>query len=339
MADLTTTYMGLKLRSPVIAGASSMTSNFDTIKKIEKAGAGAIVCKSLFEEEIQLESLELDKGLHQHDNKNPEGLTLFPDFEEKGPDYHLYWIKKTKDNSEIPVIASLNAVNEEIWIEYAKKIEKTGVDGIELNFYSSPDFAQNNSSKIEEEQLDVLKKIRKAVDLPISVKLSPYYTNLSGFIKQIDAIGIDGFVLFNRFFQPSIDIKSEKFTLPFNFSDKGDNGLPLRFTGLLAGDVKGSLCSSTGIMDADDVISMILAGADAVQVVSTLYKNGPNHIKTILTGLEKWMDDKHYSSLKDFHGKMSREKIGQKDILAYKRAQYVNMLMQPSDDLMNKIRY
>ena len=337
MADLTTTYMGLKLKSPVIAGACELTSNIDKIKKIEQAGAGAIVCKSLFEEEIQLESLELDKDLHQHDDMHPEALTIFPDLEEKGPDYHLYWIKKTKTNSEIPIIASLNAVNEEIWIEYAKKIEQTGVDGIELNLYSSPCINQNTSSKIEEKQLAILKKIRKAIDLPISVKLSPYYTNLSGFIKQIDNIGIDGFVLFNRFFQSNIDINSEKFTMQFNFSHKDDNRLPLRFTGLLAGKVKGALCSSTGIMDSDDVIRMILAGADAVQVVSTLYKNGPNHIKTILTGLEKWMDEKHYSNLKDFRGKMSQEKLNSKDIWAYKRAQYVRMLMQPSEDLMNKI--
>ncbi len=337
MADLTTTYMGLKLKSPVIAGASGLTSNLDMIKKIEEAGAGAIVCKSLFEEEIQLESLELNKDLHEHDNIHPEGLTLFPDLKEKGPDYHLYWVKKTKENSKIPVIASLNAVNEEIWIEYAKKIEQTGVDGIELNLYSSPDIIQNNSSNIEEKQLDVIKKIRKAIDLPISVKLSSYYTNLSGFVEQIDNIGIDGFVLFNRFFQSNIDINSEKFTLPFSLSDKEDNLLPLRFTGLLAGKVKGSLCSSTGIMNSDDVIRMILAGADAVQVVSTLYKNGPDHMKTILTGMEKWMDDKKYSSLKDFRGKMSRERLNPKDTWAYTRAQYVQMLMQPSDDLMDKI--
>jgi len=337
MADLTTKYMGLKLSSPIIAGASGLTSNLDMIKRIENSGAGAIVCKSLFEEEIQLESLELDKDLHQHDDMHPEGLTIFPDLEEKGPDFHLYWIKKTKENSEIPVIASLNAVNKEIWIEYAKKIEQTGVDGIELNLYSSPDIIQKNSSEIEENQLAILKMVRKAIDLPISVKLSPYYTNLASFIKRIDNIGIDGFVLFNRFFQSNIDINSEKFTLPFNFSNKDDNRLPLRFTGLIAGKVKASLCSSTGIMDYDDVIRMILAGADSVQMVSSLYKNGPNHIKTILTGLGKWMDEKHYSNLKDFRGKMSQESLDSKDIWAYKRAQYVRMLMQPSEDLMNKI--
>lgn len=338
MANLTTTYMGLKLGSPIIAGASGITFNVNLIKKIEEAGAGAIVCKSLFEEEIQLESLELNKGLHQHDDIHPEAITLFPDLEEKGPDYHLYVVKKIKENSGIPVIASLNAVNEEIWIEYAKKIEQTGVDGIELNLYSPPDIIHNSASKIEEKQLKIIKKIRKAIDLPISVKLSPYYTNLSRFIKQIDNIGIDGFVLFNRFFQSNIDIDSEKFILKFNLSNNNDNLLPLRFTGLLAGKIKGSICSSSGIMNYDDVIRMILAGADAVQVVSTLYKNGPNQIKTMLNGLETWMDDKKYSSLIDFRGKMSSETLNQKDSLAFTRAQYVRMLMQPSDDLMNKIR-
>lgn len=337
MADLTTSYLGLKLRSPVIAGASGLTSNFDMIKKIELSGAGAIVCKSLFEEEIQLESLKLHKDLHKFDDLYAESITLFPDLKERGPDYHLYWLKKTKENSKIPVIASLSAVNEDIWIEYAKKIEKTGVDAIELNLYSSPYIDMNSSSVIEEKQFSILKKIRKAIDLPISVKLSPYYTNLYGFIKQIDTIGIDGFVLFNRFYQSNIDINSEKFTFSFNFSDKFDNRLPLRFTGLLASKVNGSICSSTGIMDSTDVIRMILAGADAVQVVSTLYKNGINQIETILTGLENWMNDNQYSSLKDFHSIMSLEKLHQNDSWAYKRAKYVKMLMQPSTDLMNEI--
>ena len=337
MADLTTSYMGLKLKSPVIAGASGLTSNLDTIKKIDLSGAGAIVCKSLFEEEIQLESLKLDKDLHENDDLNAEMITLFPSLEEKGPDYHLYWVKKTKENTSIPVIASLNAVNEKIWIDYAKKLEQTGVDGLELNLYSSPTISKNNSSQIEERQLSILKKIRKTVDLPISVKLSPYYTNLSGFIKQIDNIGIDGFVLFNRFFQSNIDINSEKFTLKFNSSNQEDNRLPLRFTGLLSGKLKGSICSSTGIMDSDDVIRMILAGADAVQVVSTLYKNGPNRIQRILSGVDKWMDDKKYSNLTDFRGKMSEDGLSKKDEWAYKRSQYVSMLMQPSESLNDKI--
>jgi dihydroorotate dehydrogenase (fumarate) len=337
MANLTTTYMGIKLKSPVIAGACGLTSNFDMIKKIESSGAGAIVCKSLFEEEIQMESLEFNKDIHEFDDMHPEGLTLFPDLKEKGPDYHLYWVKKIKDSCEIPVIASLNAVNEEVWIEYAKKIEQTGVDGIELNMYSIPDIGETHSSKIEEEQLAILKKIRKAIDLPISVKLSPFYTNLSGFVKQIDKVGINGFVLFNRFLQPNIDINKEKFTLPFNFSNKVDNRLPLRFTGLLAGQIKGSICSSNGIMDSDDVIRMILAGGDAVQVVSTLYKNGPNYMNTILSGLNTWMDEKQYASLDDFRGTLSYEEQNKKDSLAYKRAQYVKMLMQPSENLMNKI--
>lgn len=329
--------MGLKLKSPVIAGASGLTSNLDKIKEIEKAGAGAVVCKSLFEEEIQLESLELDKDLHEFDDMHAEAITRFPDFKEKGPDYHLYWVKKTKENSNIPVIASLNAVNEKIWIEYAKKIEATGVDGIELNLYNSPEFTQVDPSKIEDMQLSVLKKVRKAIDLPISVKLSPYYTNLSGFIKKADSIGIDGFVLFNKFFQSNIDIKKEDFTLPFNFSSKSDNGLPLRFTGLLSNNIDGSICSSSGIMDEEDVIRMILAGSDAVQVVSTLYKNGIDSISTILDGLQKWMDSKNYSSLDDFRGKMSYNKIKDTDSLAYQRAQYVKMLMQPSENLMSKI--
>lgn len=337
MANLTTKYMGLELQSPIIAGASGLTSNVETIKKIEQAGAGAIVCKSLFEEEIQLQSLEQDKDVHKYDDINPEGLTLYPDVKEKGPENHLYWLKKTKENSKIPVIASLNAVNEDVWLEYAKKIEQTGVDGIELNLYSSPDIVTKSSTEIEEEQLAVITKIRKAIDLPMSVKLSSQYTNLSGLIKQFDSLGVNGFVLFNRFFQSNINITTEKFTFPFNFSNKEDNLLPLRYTGLLAGNLKGSICSSNGIMDSDDVIRMLLAGANAVQIVSTLYTNGISQLSAMLDGLQKWMNDKQYSSLADFQGKMSREKLDKKDKWAYKRTQYVKMLMQPSDDLVNTV--
>lgn len=337
MTDLRTSYMGIELRNPVIAGASGLTSDVDTIKKIEKAGAGAIVCKSLFEEEIKLEAMQQEKELHKYDDIHAEMITVFPDIEEKGPEYHLYWVKKTKEESGIPVIASLNAVNSDVWVEYARLIEETGVDGLELNFYNSPAFDQKSPGEIEKMQLETLKKIRKAVDLPIGVKLSPYYTNPVNFITQLDNIGIDGFVLFNRFFQSNIDIENEEFSFPFNFSQKDDNRLSLRYTGLMSGNLKGSICSSTGIMDYDDVVRMLLAGADAVQVVTTLYKNGFNHMKEIISGLEKWMKDKGYSSLDDFKGSMSREKLGPEKLWAYKRSGYVKMLMQNSKELAEKI--
>lgn len=337
MVDLSVLYMGIKLKNPVIAGACGLTSNVDTIKEIAQAGAGAIVCKSLFEEEIQLESLKLKKLLHRYDDWHAEMITIFPKIKDIGPEQHLYWVKKTKESVDIPVIASLNAVNEDTWIEYSKLIEQTGVDGIELNMYTSPVFHLESSDVIEAKQIELLKEIRRVVSVPLCVKLSPYYTNSANFIRQLDNIGINGFVLFNRFFQSDIDINSEKPVFPFTFSKKQDNRLPLRFAGLLYGNIKGTICCSTGIMDYDDTIRMLLAGADAVQVVSTLYKNGISHLSSIISGIEKWMNEKAYTCIDDFKGKMSREKLGQKDTWIYKRSQYVKMLMQSSESLMKQI--
>ena len=337
MVDLRTSYLGIELKNPLIAGASGLTSDLETIKKIEQAGAGAIVCKSLFEEEIRLEAMEQEKELHKYDDIHAEMVTVFPDIKEKGPEYHLYWVKKTKENSSIPVIGSLNAVNSDVWVEYARLLEETGVDALELNFYNSANYDKKSSGEIEQDQIETLKKIRKTVDIPISVKLSPYYTNPENFIAQLDNIGVDGFVLFNRFFQSNINIETEEFTFPFNFSHKDDNRLPLKYTGLLSGSLNGSISSSTGIMDYDDVIRMLLAGADTVQLVTTLYKNGINHLGTILSGLEKWMEDKGYSSIDDFRGSMSRKNLGQKEHWAYMRSGYVKMLMQKSRSLADKI--
>ena len=337
MIDLITSYMGIELKNPLIAGASGLTSDIDTIKRIEDAGAGAIICKSLFEEEIRLEAMEQQNELHKYDDIHAEMVTIFPEIKEKGPEYHLYWVRKTKESVNIPVIVSLNAVNSEVWTEYARLIEETGVDGIELNFYDSSDFGQSPSEEIEHKQVDILKQVRKTVDIPIGVKLSPYYTNPVKFISQLDDIGIDGFVLFNRFFQSNIDIEKEEFTYPFNFSHKDDNRLPLRYTGLLSGTLNGSICSGTGIMDYDDVVRMIMAGADAVQLVTTLYKNGVNHISRILEGIEKWMAAKGYNNLEDFRGSMSRKNLGAKEQWAYKRSGYVKMLMQNSRDLAERI--
>lgn len=337
MSDLSVSYMGLELKNPVIAGASGLTSSVEMIKRIEDAGAGAIVCKSLFEEEIQYEAMEQQKAIHKYDDIHAEMITVFPDIKEMGPEYNLFRLRKTKEAVSIPVIASLNAVNEEVWIEYAKLIEQTGVDGLELNIYSSPEPDQRSPSEVEVGQLNLLRSIREAVSLPLSVKLSPYYTNPGNFIKQIDDTGINGVVLFNRFFQSNIDINSEKITFPYTFSHKEDSRLPMRYAGLLSGNMKGSVCASSGIMEADDVVRMLLAGADAVQVVSTLYKNGVGQIAELVGGLEDWMGSKNYSCIGDFRGKMSRASLGQREQWLYKRTQYVKMLMQSSEDLAEKI--
>ena len=333
MIDISTQYMGIELKNPVIAGACSLTSDMETIKQIEKAGAGALVTKSLFEEQIQLERFKMDEDREKYSYRHPEMITVFPELEHAGPKEHLYWVEKTKKTLSIPVIASLNAVHEETWIEYAQLLEETGVDGLELNFYAFPRKIDRDPQSIEKEQISILQKIKEKINIPISVKLSCFYTNILNFISQIDEIGVDGLVLFNRLFQPDIDVYKQKNIFPFNLSERADNRLPLRHTGILSEDIKADICSSTGIMTGEDVVKMILAGASSVQIVSTLYKNGIEYINKILSNLQFWMDQKKYSSLNDFRGKMNKKNSD--DPWTYTRTQYVKLLMNPKDLLDN----
>jgi dihydroorotate dehydrogenase (fumarate) len=208
-------------------------------------------------------------------------------------------------------------------------LANTGVDGLELNFYNTISDATKTPEVIEGERIDVLKKIKAKVKIPVSVKLSPFYTNMMNVVTRMDKEGADGFVLFNRLFQPDIDIHTEELKLPYNLSCKGDNRLSLRFAGLLAGNVKGSVCSNTGIIDGEDVVAMLLAGADAVQVVSTIYKNGVGQITSILEFIDKFMRDKNYQSIADFKGKLSKKNLNEP--YAYRRAQYVDFLMRSKE--------
>jgi len=331
MASLKTSYMGMELKNPVIAGASSMTMNLGSIKKIEEAGAGALVIASLFEEQIQLEQMKLEEELEKIKYRNPEMIEIFPDLEHAGPQEHLLWVTKAKEGVAIPVFASLNAVNRETWVEYASLLEQTGVDGLELNFFATPSEFDRAGAEIEDEQVAILKEVKKKVRIPISVKLSIYYSNPLHFIKKLDNAGVNGFVLFNRFFQPDIDIDKEKNFFPFNFSHETDYRLPFRYAGLLFGNVRGSICSSRGILHGSDVIKMILAGADCIQCVSTLFINKVDYIKTMLSDIEKWMDTKGYKNLEGFRGKMSRKNSS--DPWIYTRAQYVKLLVKPEQFL------
>jgi dihydroorotate dehydrogenase (fumarate) len=229
----------------------------------------------------------------------------------------------------IPLIASLNAVYDDTWYEYAKKIEETGADALELNFYAVPREFDIDDNSILQEQLDTLEGVKKAVKIPVSVKLSPFYTNPLYCIGELDKKGADGFVLFNRLFQPDIDLDKEALHYPYMLSNEEDNRLPLRFAGLLYGNIKGNICSNTGIFTGKDVIKMIIAGADCVQVVSTIYKHGPRQISKILEEIEEWMNGKKYKSLADFKGKLAKVNI--KDPYAYQRAQYVDILMRSNE--------
>jgi dihydroorotate dehydrogenase (fumarate) len=325
MASLQTSYMGIPLANPIIAGASDLTSNVDSIKRIEDAGAGALVLKSLFEEQIQLESFKLEEDLQAGSGLYAEMSSIFPKLQHAGPKEHLMWVKKAKQAVKIPVIASLNAVARATWVQYAKQLADQGVDAIELNFFATPRDFDVAGAAIEEEQLAALREVKKQLAIPVSAKVSVFYSNPLNFLSRMDGEGVNGLVLFNRFFQPDINVDTESIAQPFNFSTQADNRLPQRFAGLLYSRVKADVCASTGIVSGKDVARMLLAGAPAVQVVTALYRNGLKSIRTMLEELGRWMDGKSYASIAAFRGKLSAKNA--KDPLAYTRAQYARMLL------------
>lgn len=329
--NLSTKYLGLTLKNPLIVGASNLVTDIEMLKKLEDAGASAIVYKSLFEEQIQLENLEMHQQMTDYNERNAEMVSLFnEDLYESGPEEFLMKFAEAKKALSIPLIGSLNCVYDETWYTYAKKLEEAGADALEVNFYAVPIDFDVDGRGILNEELDVIEGIKKHVSIPVSVKLSPFYTNPLYTISEMDRRGADGFVLFNRMFQPDINIDSEKHHFPYNLSHEQDNRLALRFAGLLHGNVDASICASMGIFTGADVVKMLLAGADVVQVVSTIYKHGPKQITKILEEVQAWMETKGYSSLEDFRGSLSNKNT--KDPFTYRRAQYVDILMK-SDEI------
>jgi len=327
--NLTTNYLGLKLKNPIIIGASNLVSDINMAKKLEEAGAAAFVYKSLFQEQLELEAADLEDELHAYDERNAEMITLFPKIEHSGPKAHLLAIKKLKEAVSVPVIASLNCTDPKIWVEYAIYLEKVGIDALELNFYNNTSTTSLTAVEVENDQISILQAVKKAVKIPVSVKLSPFYSNTLNVVKRMDDAGANGFVLFNKLFQPDIDIENQTMRMPYNLSNKGEYRLSLRYTGLLFGQVKGEICSNTGILDGEDLIALLLSGASTVQVVSTIYKNGPVQISRMLSELETFMTQKGYQSINDFKGKLSKSKI--KEPFAYQRAQYIDYLMKSKD--------
>src|SRR4030042_6418474 len=333
MVDLKTKYLGIELKNPVILGASNLVTNRDILKRAEDAGVAAIIYKALFEEQIQLEAAQLDDELEEYNERNAEMVKLFPTIAHAGPEEHLVNVRKAKESVKIPVIASLNAIYTESWIEYAQLLEQTGVDALELNFFSVPRETQIDGRDVTQQQLEILKAVKSKVRLPVSVKLSPFYANPLNVVSQMDKLGVNGFVLFNRHFQPDIDIEKQQHFSPFNLSIPEDNKLSLRFAGLLYGTIAASICSNTGIYSGADAIKMILAGADCVQMVSTIYKNKVEYIKTLVGDIQTWMESKGYAKLEDFRGKLSNKKTN--DPFVYKRAQYIDLLLK-SESIFKK---
>ena len=334
MSKLSTQHMGVDLKNPLILGASNLVNNIDKLKQAEEAGVAAIVYRSLFEEQIQLEDYELSSQLEAYDERNAEMINLFPKIEHGGPKEHIHNLKEVLDAMNIPVFASLNAVYKESWIEYAGMLEEAGVAGLELNFFSVPRTFDKSGHDIIQQQIEFLKAVKGAVKIPVSVKLSPFYTNVLKTIKDLDDAGADAFVLFNRLFEPDIDVEAEKHVSPWNLSTHSDHRLSIRYIGLTHGNISASVAANNGIYEGIDIVKMILAGASAVQAVSTFYHNGVGHATAMLKELEEWMDRKGYESIDAFKGKLSSKAIN--DPFVYKRAQYIDMILK-SEEYFNPI--
>ena len=333
MANLNVEYMGLKLKNPIIVGACTLSATVEGARELERAGAGAIVYKSLFEEQIQMERAQLDDEMDSYSERNAEMVSIFPTLEHAGPTAHILKLIDVKKNVSIPVIASLNCVYDVTWFDYAKQLEDAGVDALELNFYSMPTDMEKTAAEIEEEKIKIVKTLKKRLKIPFCIKLSPYYTNTLNFVSRLDKAGASSFTLFNRLFQPEVNIDKESHITRFNLSNRGDFKLGLRYVGLLHKRIKGELCGTNGIYTYEDVVQMLLSGADVVQMVSAIYKNETSYITQVLAELETWMDEKAYKSISEFKGKLSDHEINATDV--YHRAQYLDFLLKP-EEIINK---
>lgn len=333
MLDLSTTYMGIRLKNPMIVGASALTANMASIQRLEGAGAAAIVTKSLFEEQIQLERFMFDESLDKDNYRYAEMITVRPHMPFQGVEEHVMWVRKAKEAVRIPVFASLNAVTHDAWLCYARRLEQTGVDGLEVNLFTPPHDFNQPGSVLEDEQVALVSELKRSVSIPVSVKLSFFYTNPLNVIRRMDEAGADAFVVFNRLFDPDIDVGSRRHTQPFNFSTENDYRLPLRYAGLLEGAIRASICCATGIHTGEHVIKMLLAGAHAVQTVSALFAHGHAQIGRMLKDLSDWMESNRFETLADFTGSLSRRNVP--DPWAYTRSQYAKLLMSPETLIRN----
>ena len=326
MADLRASYMGLELSSPIVVAASSISSRVERIQMSERAGAGALVIRSLFEEQIQFDKQRMEESLAFGSEFYPEALSYYPELDGNPAEEHLYWIEEAREAVEMPLIASLNAVTPQGWMDYAKRLEATGVDALELNIYSVAADPSTTGSEIEAEMYNILDAVRQQVDIPVSVKLSPYLTSAANVAAQMSVHGAAGLVLFNRFLQPDINIQTESLTSEMIYSAPAEMKLPLRWVALLYGRVDLDLALNTGVHTGRGVAKAVLAGANVVQVASALLTHGIPYLSTMLRELEGWMDDRGYESLDDFRGKLSQQAV--EDPVGFERAQYVRLLME-----------
>ncbi|NPV50063.1 MAG: dihydroorotate dehydrogenase-like protein [Candidatus Methanofastidiosum sp.] len=324
--DLSTNYMGLKLKNPIVASSSYLWEDPRNIKKAEKSGAAAVVLHSLFEEQLDIQQDELNKFLLQGTESYAEALTYFPEIKEFkfAPDEYIDLLKQIKSDSEIPIIGSLNGVSDGGWIKYAEKIEESGADALELNIYYIPTDPSINSEKIEENYINLVKSVKQKIRIPLAVKLSPYFTSTPNLLKKIEEAGADAFVIFNRFYQPDIDIENLEITKNLVLSSSDELRLRLRWAAIMYGKIKPDIAITGGIHTSPDVIKSIMAGAKVSMMTSALIKNGIEHIEKTLSEVTDWLSKHEYESMKSIQGLLSQENVLEPS--AYERANYMKIL-------------
>jgi dihydroorotate dehydrogenase (fumarate) len=326
--DMKTRYLGLELRNPLISSASPVNLDLDAARRCEDAGAAALVMPSLFEEQILAESHEIDHYLTHGTESYAEALSYFPaqgDYR-LGPERYLETLRRLKSSVEIPVIASLNGVSEGGWTAYARHMEEAGADAIELNVYFIPTDPQLSGREVEQLYIDVLTRVKASVKVPVALKLSPFFSNMAEMAARLDAAGADGLVLFNRFYQPDLDLDELVVRPNILLSTPQAMRLPLRWIAILHGRLRASLAATSGIHTATDCLKMMMAGADAVMLASAVYTQGPEVFAELLSGMKSWMVEREYESISQLKGSMSQKSVAEP--AAYERALYVRALQR-----------
>lgn len=324
--DITTTYLGLKLKSPIVCSAGPLSEKISNIREMEDAGAGAVVLYSIFEEQIEHEQLELYHHTSDHSESFAEATSYFPEpFEFKlGPEEYLNHIRKAKEAVNIPIIASLNGKSIGGWTDYAKKMEQAGADALELNIYLLPTDIKRPGTEIEKTYIDIVKAVKSNVKIPIAVKMHPFFSSTSWMASELSKAGADGLVLFNRFYQPDIDLETLDVVPNVILSTPMAMRLPLRWIAMLYGRINADLAATSGVYTAEDVLKMMMAGAKVTEILSSLLKFGIGHIADITTNLKSWMEEKEYESIEQMRGSMSYMNVN--DPSKFERANYMKVL-------------
>jgi dihydroorotate dehydrogenase (fumarate) len=324
--NLKTTYLGLDLKNPVMPGASPLVDQLDNVRRLEDAGAAAIVMHSLFEEQINNDQLAMFAHTENPAESFSEATSYFPSMEDYalGPDRYLAQISKIKEMCDIPVIGSLNGVSIGGWTDHARLIQQAGADALELNVYYVATDPDEPGVAVQQRTLDILQAVKDTVTIPVAVKLSPFFSSPGHFAKQLDSMGAAGVILFNRFYQPDIDIEELEATHRLDLSNSTELRLRLRWAAILHGHLKGDIAVSGGVHTVEDIIKAIMCGANVVQVVSALLKYGPSHIGSLITGLRHWLEDHEYESVDQMRGSMSHRNCP--DPSVFERANYLRVL-------------